>query len=97
MHNEHPDIIFRFMVFYGLLSCLLLFCLFQPNIVYLIHRRWFKWRSEDEAKADPKIEVRTDLVKNETPPGSVLLTLILFALFFCAIASMISDYLNLTP
>lgn len=25
----------------------LLFCLFSPNIIYLIHKRWFNWKSKD--------------------------------------------------
>ena len=25
-------------------NALLLFCLFSPNIVYLINKRWFEWR-----------------------------------------------------
>jgi len=29
-------------------NALLLFCLLAPNIVYIIHRHWFKWREEKE-------------------------------------------------
>jgi hypothetical protein len=29
-----------------LLNSILLFCLLAPNIVYLIHKKWFKWRTD---------------------------------------------------
>lgn len=25
--------------------CVLLFCLFSPNIVMFIHKKWFKWKN----------------------------------------------------
>ena len=29
-------------------NIVLLFCLFQPNIVYMLHRQFFYWRSDTE-------------------------------------------------
>ena len=27
-------------------NTILLFCLFSPNIVYLIHKKWFNWKND---------------------------------------------------
>ena len=41
-----------FFIVSGIANIILLFCLFQPNIVYFIHSNWFSWKTEtDEYKA----------------------------------------------
>lgn len=62
-------------------NVILLFCLFQPNIIYFIHRHWFIWRTEGSQdvvfehkkrllealnnKAQQKAEWKTQWVFNE--------------------------------
>lgn len=41
-------------------NSILLFCLFAPNIVYLIHKRHFNWVDESITKKE-LIEILTDL------------------------------------
>ena len=31
-----------------IINCILLFCLFAPNIVYLIHKKHFSWRTNEK-------------------------------------------------
>jgi len=47
-----------------IINCVLLFCLFSPNIVYFIHKRWFEWKKQDLKKELFELENELDIPFN---------------------------------
>ncbi len=43
---QHTYSLFEFVSL--VVNCVLLFCLFSPNIIFLIHRKHFIWKGKDE-------------------------------------------------
>lgn len=41
-------ILYQIHIIYLSITIILMFCLLSPNIVYLIHKKWFIWKNTEE-------------------------------------------------
>lgn len=39
------DQLYSYLFISMIINAILLFCLFSPNIVYFLHKKWFNWKN----------------------------------------------------
>ena len=50
MIQEISENYYNLLLWSLIFNSILLFCLFSPNIVYIIHKKWFNWKPKDKTK-----------------------------------------------